>query len=125
MQTIADEVRQQFGEDETKESNPMKELEERTLATKREMELLDELDDLRTRNARNERSLAETAMKRLKMDAEEAKSTEARQLAEDEAIAKAVFASARKAAAAQKEAKRLVEPGKEKEKVKAEAKTDL
>lgn len=40
---------------EEEENNPMKALENRTLDSKREMEILDALGDIRARNARNER----------------------------------------------------------------------
>ena len=40
---------------EAEENNPMKALENRTLDSKREMEVLDALQDIRARNARNER----------------------------------------------------------------------
>ncbi len=40
---------------EEEENNPMKALENRTIDSKREMEVLDALQDIRARNARNER----------------------------------------------------------------------
>ena len=40
---------------EEEENNPMKALENRTVDSKREMEILDALQDIRARNARNER----------------------------------------------------------------------
>ncbi|KDQ59386.1 hypothetical protein JAAARDRAFT_191918 [Jaapia argillacea MUCL 33604] len=40
---------------EEEESNPMKALENRTIDSKREMDILDALQDIRARNARNER----------------------------------------------------------------------
>jgi hypothetical protein len=40
---------------EEEENNPMKALENRTMDSKREMEILDALQDIRARNARNER----------------------------------------------------------------------
>jgi len=40
---------------EEEENNPMKALENRTIDSKREMEILDALQDIRARNARNER----------------------------------------------------------------------
>ncbi|KDN38094.1 DUF572-domain-containing protein [Tilletiaria anomala UBC 951] len=42
-------------EEEEEELDPMKALEQRTLESKREMEIADMLQDIRTRNARNER----------------------------------------------------------------------
>lgn len=42
-------------QDEEEESNPMKALENRTKDSKREMEIMDALDEIRTRNARMER----------------------------------------------------------------------
>jgi len=40
---------------EEEENNPMKALENRTVDSKREMDILDALQDIRARNARNER----------------------------------------------------------------------
>lgn len=42
-------------EPEEEEQDPMKQLEQRTLESKREMEIMDALSDIRTRNAKNER----------------------------------------------------------------------
>lgn len=44
-----------LGEEEEDQVDPMKSLEQRTLESKREMEIADALQDIRTRNARNER----------------------------------------------------------------------
>ncbi|CAG8501150.1 5760_t:CDS:1 [Acaulospora colombiana] len=47
------------------ENNPMKALENRTIDSKREMDILDALDEIRTRNARNERVDADAVLERL------------------------------------------------------------
>lgn len=46
---------------EEEENNPMKALENRTLDSKREMDILDALQDIRARNARNERVAQENS----------------------------------------------------------------
>lgn len=50
---------------EKMEGDPMKQLETRTLDSRREMEILDALQDIRTRNARLERVDTETVLARL------------------------------------------------------------
>jgi len=47
------------------ENNPMKALENRTIDSKREMDILDALDEIRTRNARNERVDADALLDKL------------------------------------------------------------
>ena len=39
----------------SEENNPLKALENRTIEAKREMDILDALDEIRTKNARSER----------------------------------------------------------------------
>jgi hypothetical protein len=73
---------------EEEENNPMKALENRTVDSKREMDILDALQDIRARNARNERidragdasellqpsipeALTEEELERLKAEAED------------------------------------------------------
>lgn len=79
---------------EEEENNPMKALENRTTDSKREMDILDALQDIRARNARNERvgiTDAERALDaRIEIDPEEEK----RKLddEEDEKLVREVFA---------------------------------
>jgi hypothetical protein len=79
---------------EEEENNPMKALENRTTDSKREMDILDALQDIRARNARNERvgiTDAEKALDaRIEIDPEEEK----RRLddEEDEKLVREVFA---------------------------------
>jgi hypothetical protein len=60
-------------EREEEEKNAMKELETKTLDAKREMQIADALDEIRTRNARIERADGSTALENLIMvkDAED------------------------------------------------------
>ncbi|KAI9208958.1 CWC16 protein, partial [Polychytrium aggregatum] len=51
--------------EQEEENNPMKALENRTLASKKEMEILDALDEIRTRNSRNERIDTDDLLDRL------------------------------------------------------------
>ncbi|KAG8759702.1 hypothetical protein FRC12_009708 [Ceratobasidium sp. 428] len=79
---------------EEEENNPMKALENRTVDSKREMDILDALQDIRARNARNERvgiSDAERALEaRIEIDPEvEKKRLEDE---EDEQLVREVFA---------------------------------
>ncbi|KXN66895.1 DUF572-domain-containing protein [Conidiobolus coronatus NRRL 28638] len=66
-------------------NNPLKALENRTLDSKREMEIADSLDEIRTRNARNDRIDAESVL--LRLEEENAHNSEE----EDEAEAKKIF----------------------------------
>ncbi|KAJ3079767.1 hypothetical protein HK102_003519 [Quaeritorhiza haematococci] len=77
------------------ENNPMKALENRTVDSKREMDILDALDEIRTINARHER--VDPAKVLEKMMGDEEKLMEARKRREekeDDALAKAIFKSA-------------------------------
>lgn len=78
--------------EEEEENNPMKALENRTMDSKREMDILDALDEIRTRNARNERVDADIVLERL---SEEDKTTVQWQLSkedeEDEALTRSIF----------------------------------
>ncbi|KAI8618410.1 CWC16 protein [Chytriomyces sp. MP71] len=77
------------------ENNPMKALENRTIDSKREMDILDALDEIRTKNAGNERVDVDAVLSRLQ-DAERDKVRRIlkQQEDEDEAAARAVFHSA-------------------------------
>ncbi|KAJ3162304.1 hypothetical protein HDU86_004784 [Geranomyces michiganensis] len=78
------------------ENNPMKALENRTLDSKREMDILDALDEIRMRNARSERVDADGVV----LDGLIGQSIEARERAraaieeQDDALAKAIFKNA-------------------------------
>ncbi|RDB21543.1 Coiled-coil domain-containing protein 94 [Hypsizygus marmoreus] len=79
---------------EEEENNPMKALENRTTDSKREMDILDALQDIRARNARNERVgnsvdvLAQLGMQ----EVEDAEDAERKRLEEeDEKLVRAVF----------------------------------
>jgi hypothetical protein len=82
---------------EEEENNPMKVLENRTSDSKREMDILDALQDIRARNARNERVATgqETVdlIERLGKDEVEDEEEREKRLAEeeDEKLVKAVF----------------------------------
>ncbi|KAF9939700.1 hypothetical protein BGZ67_009053 [Mortierella alpina] len=78
--------------EEEEENNPMKALENRTQDSKREMEIMDALDEIRTRNAVNERVDADIILNKL-AGSEEEIMTRRQQLEdeEDERLAKAVF----------------------------------
>lgn len=80
---------------EEEENNPMKALENRTTDSKREMDILDALQDIRARNARNERVgnsvdlLVQLGME----EVEQAEDVERKRLEEeDEKLVKEVFA---------------------------------
>lgn len=79
---------------EEEENNPMKALENRTVDSKREMDILDALQDIRARNARNER-VGQSVDLVARMNVEEIETEEERQkkLAEeeDEKLVRQVF----------------------------------
>ncbi|GBE82563.1 hypothetical protein BKA93DRAFT_822013 [Sparassis latifolia] len=79
---------------EEEENNPMKVLENRTVDSKREMDILDALQDIRARNARNER-VGQSVDLSEKLDVEEIETEEdrerKRQDEEDEKLVREVF----------------------------------
>ena len=80
---------------EEEENNPMKALENRTVDSKREMDILDALQDIRARNARNERvGQSVDLLERIGMEEIETEEDRERQLAEeeDEKLVREVFA---------------------------------
>ncbi|KAG9061732.1 hypothetical protein KI688_006882 [Linnemannia hyalina] len=81
--------------EEEEENNPMKALENRTQDSKREMEIMDALDEIRTRNAVNERVDADTLLNRI-VGTEEDIALKQQQLEdeEDDRLAKAFFKDA-------------------------------
>lgn len=81
--------------EEEEENNPMKALENRTQDSKREMEIMDALDEIRTRNAVNERVDADTLLNRI-VGTEEEIALKQQQIEdeEDDRLAKAVFKDA-------------------------------
>lgn len=82
---------------EEEENNPMKALENRTTDSKREMDILDALQDIRARNARNERVAqgkdTDDLIERLQRGEEEDDEAREKRLAdeEDEALVREVF----------------------------------
>lgn len=83
---------------EEEENNPMKALENRTTDSKREMDILDALQDIRARNARNERvgqSTAEDLLERIGLEerglVSEEDEEKRRQEEEDERLVREVF----------------------------------
>jgi rubredoxin len=74
------------------ENNPMKALENRTIDSKIEMDVLDALDEIRTRNARNERVDADALLDKL-VDQDKIKEKSQEELLdeEDDKLAKAIF----------------------------------
>jgi len=80
---------------EEEENNPMKALENRTTDSKREMDILDALQDIRARNARNERVGKDTddLVDRLQKGEEEDEEARDKRLAdeEDEMLVREVF----------------------------------
>ncbi|KAF9977196.1 hypothetical protein BGZ73_006669 [Actinomortierella ambigua] len=70
------------GDDDDDENNPMKALENRTLDSKREMEIMDALDEIRSRNAAHERVDADSVLD--KMVSAEAKAALKQQQIEEE-----------------------------------------
>ncbi|OZJ03160.1 hypothetical protein BZG36_03892 [Bifiguratus adelaidae] len=88
-ETAADRARQK---EEEEENNPMKALENRTLDSKREMDILDALDEIRTRNARNERVDSEEILARFGESERAAiESQLAKEMNEDDELAKRIF----------------------------------
>ncbi|KAF9180616.1 hypothetical protein BGZ51_004806 [Haplosporangium sp. Z 767] len=78
--------------EEEEENNPMKALENRTQDSKREMEIMDALDEIRTRNAMNERVDADILLNKLAgTEEEQAQRRQQEEDEEDERLAKAVF----------------------------------
>ncbi|KAF0537691.1 DUF572-domain-containing protein [Gigaspora margarita] len=74
------------------ENNPMKALENRTIDSKREMDILDALDEIRTRNARNERVDSDALLdKLLESDQNTEKSEKEKEEEEDEKLARSIF----------------------------------
>jgi hypothetical protein len=83
---------------EDEENNPMRALENRTTDSKREMDILDALQDIRARNARNER-VGEDKLQKLfepieEPDEEELERRKADE--EDEALVRQVFSKSRR-----------------------------
>jgi Saf4/Yju2 protein len=90
----AEEDEDRLAKLEEEENNPMKALENRTMDSKREMEVLDALQDIRARNARIERAgQSDELLARLHMqEVEEEEEAEKKRLEEeDEELVKAVF----------------------------------
>jgi len=78
--------------EEEEENNPMKALENRTQDSKREMEIMDALDEIRTRNAVNERADADQLLSKLVGTEEEiALKKQQQEDEEDDRLTKAVF----------------------------------
>ncbi|KAF9112835.1 hypothetical protein BGX27_002714 [Mortierella sp. AM989] len=78
--------------EEEEENNPMKALENRTQDSKREMEIMDALDEIRTRNALNERVDADVVLNKLAgSEVEIATRKQQEEDEEDERLAKSVF----------------------------------
>ncbi|KAI0693873.1 hypothetical protein BC835DRAFT_1351670 [Cytidiella melzeri] len=79
---------------EEEENNPMKALENRTVDSKREMDILDALQDIRARNARNER-MGQSVDLMARINVEEIETEEERQRKledeEDEKLVRQVF----------------------------------
>lgn len=80
------------------EMDPMKKLENRTMDSKREIEILEELDEVRTRNALHEKvasgfDLEQIAEERARLTEQEIQEQNLREEAEIEAEAKAAFAN--------------------------------
>ncbi|KAJ3141198.1 hypothetical protein HDU90_007224 [Geranomyces variabilis] len=77
------------------ENNPMKALENRTLDSKREMDILDALDEIRMRNARSERVDANGVLDGIIVQGIEERELARRTIEEeDDALAKAIFKNA-------------------------------
>ncbi|WFD37393.1 Pre-mRNA-splicing factor cwf16 [Malassezia japonica] len=84
-------------EEEEEEVDPMKALEQRTIESQREMEIMDALQDIRTRNARHERVDADTVLqsvslgKRKVPEAAHDTTERSQEEEEDEALVKKYF----------------------------------
>ena len=90
---ISDELAAERAKEE--EYNPMKALENRTVDSKREMDILDALDEIQTRNARSERVNADAVLERMVRDGKMRQAlTEQQQDEEDERLAKMIFTGA-------------------------------
>lgn len=81
---------------EEEENNPMKTLETRTTDSKREMDILDALQDIRARNARHERAATGSAANealdaRIELDVEEEDEQKKKEEEEDEAVVRQYF----------------------------------
>ncbi|KAJ2849913.1 Pre-mRNA-splicing factor cwf16 [Coemansia brasiliensis] len=80
--------------EEEEENNPIKALENRTMQSRREMEIMDELDEIRLQNAKaeqgNMRAIEETIRRNNRKEEEEALK---KQEEEDDRLAKQIFAS--------------------------------
>ena len=96
-----DEEEDKLAQLEAEENDPMKALENRTLDSRREMEILDALQDIRTRNARIERVDADAVLeslakrgkgKAVELDPEELERRKAEE--EDEALVRRYFSKA-------------------------------
>ncbi|KAI8925791.1 CWC16 protein [Entophlyctis helioformis] len=88
--TVADEMAAE--RDKEEENNPMQALENRTLESKREMDIMDALDEIRTKNALMERSSTVHAADKIARSIEEnAALLKQLQDEEDDRIAKAMF----------------------------------
>ncbi len=86
---------------EEEENNPMKVLENKTVDSKREMDILDALQDIRARNARNERvgQTADVLSQIARKEVESEEDAERKRLeAEDEKLVEEVFAKVPSAA---------------------------
>jgi hypothetical protein len=88
-----EELKKQQEEDE--EYDPMKALENRTIDSKREMDILDALDEIRTRNARSERVDVDDVLDKLSVeDQGVVKKALNNEELEDERLAASIFTSA-------------------------------
>ncbi|KAL1921145.1 uncharacterized protein VTP21DRAFT_10861 [Calcarisporiella thermophila] len=78
------------------EENPMKALENRTLDSKREMDILDALDEIRLRNAQQERVNADSVLEKVVKSAEQEEEERRRaEEEEDERLAREAFRKVR------------------------------
>ncbi|TPX37781.1 hypothetical protein SeLEV6574_g07876 [Synchytrium endobioticum] len=87
---ISEELAAERAQEE--EYNPMKALENRTVDSKREMDILDALDEIQTRNARNERVDADAVLERVARAQQAGRvMTEQQQEEEDARLARMIF----------------------------------